>query len=118
MTRKLKPVLGLAVAALIGTAYATCYVGVTGVCVSAGEWLETLPLECGDRDVTAKNDWGALDMIDFQYHPGSGRTGIKPKDCCGTATYTDCTGHPQDIQNYCSRNSYWAPDPAQPSCTT
>jgi hypothetical protein len=36
MTKKLKHVVGLAVAGLIGTSYATCYWEVTHLCVPGG----------------------------------------------------------------------------------
>ena len=119
MKRKFKPVVGLAVAAMIGTAYAQCYYSVTGVCADTSVLLDVFPLSCGNREVHPKTNWSAADIATTTPQSGqTGRSWTKSANCCGTATYLDCSGHYQDINNWCINGQYQTPDPAASTCSS
>ncbi len=117
MKTKLKLVLGLATAGLVSVSYATCWWGINNICAHTTDVLEVFHLTCGDRNVTPKTDWTVTDWATTTPQSSAGRLGTITGNCCGTATYIDCNGHPQDINNYCDPNrAYTAWDPSAGSC--
>ena len=121
MTKKLKPVVGLAVAGLIGTTYATCYWSVTHLCVSGGTQVGAFG-SCF-HPIYAQGDWFVYDWAST-IGSGTGHQSLKSPQprCSGQASYTDCQGFNHTIQSYTPDPGwgaeYDAPDPASPTCST
>jgi len=105
MTKKLRPVLGLAVAGLVGTAYATCYYQITNVCVTGGTQVGWFP-DCF-HPIYAQADWTAQDWATTG-NGSNGHIGTKSAICHGAASYTDCQGFNHTYPDY-------TPDPGWPS---
>ncbi len=120
--RAFVPVAGLAVAGLVGVAYAQCYTHISAMCANTGDPVGTILLTCGRVPVRASQPWYVFDYA-YPMAPGQSGWGSDQfklnEECTGPAWWTDCNSERQTDPNFPSDLSYTGLDTtSQPDCSS
>jgi hypothetical protein len=117
------PVASLAVAGLVGVAYAQCYGYMSYMCANTGDIVGHKTIQPCNQSVTvqATQPWYVFDYPD-PMSPGQSGWGLdqfKYEECTGPAAWLDCNTQRQTDPNYPSDLYYYGVDTtAQPDCSS